>query len=106
MSVENAGEKSVGKWQAKAPLKNSSQLFLLIFHASLCLKSLFSLNLNALNSAVIAKVLDLQKVKAIIDEFRENFFQMQTEFNLSQSLKLHILFDHYVEHFEMTGKAF
>ena len=63
-------------------------------------------NPNALNSAVNAKVLDLQKVKAIIDEFRENFFQMQTELNLSQSLKLHILFDHYVEHFEMTGKAF
>ena len=48
----------------------------------------------ALNSAVNAKVLDLQKVKEIVEELRENFFQMQTEFNLSQTLKLHILFDH------------
>ena len=62
-------------------------------------------NLNALNSAVNAKVLDLQKVKEIVEELRENFFQMQTEFNLSQTLKLHILFDHYVEHFEMTGES-
>ena len=61
-------------------------------------------NLNALNSAVNTKVLDLQKVKEIVDELRENFFQMQTEFNLSQTLKLHILFDHYVEH-EMTGES-
>ena len=61
-------------------------------------------NLNALNSAVNAKVLDLQKVKEIVDELRENFFQMQTEFNLSPTLKLHILFDHYVEH-EMTGES-
>ena len=62
-------------------------------------------NLNALNWAVNAKVLDLQKVKEIVEELRENFFQMQTEFNLSQTLKLHILFDHYVEHFEMTGES-
>ena len=61
-------------------------------------------NLNALNSAVNAKVLDLQKVKEIVDELREYFFQMQTEFNLSPTLKLHILFDHYVEH-EMTGES-
>ena len=58
----------------------------------------------ALNSAVNAKVLDLQKVKEIAEELRENFFQMQTEFNLSPTLKLHILFDHYVEH-EMTGES-
>ena len=62
-------------------------------------------NLNALNSAVNAKILDLQKVKEIVEELRENFFQMQTEFNLSQTLKLHILFDYYVEHFEMTGES-
>ena len=62
------------------------------------------LNLNALNSAVNTKVLDLQKVKEIVDELREYFFQMQTEFNLSPTLKLHILFDHYVEH-EMTGES-
>ena len=43
-------------------------------------------NLNALNSAVNAKVLDLQKVKEIIDELRKKFFHMQTEFNLSQTL--------------------
>ena len=47
----------------------------------------------------------LQKVKEIVEELRENFFQMQTEFNLSQTLKLHILFDHYVENFEMTWES-
>ena len=61
--------------------------------------------LNDLNLAVNQKVLDLPKVKDIVANFRENFTQMQKEFNLSQTLKLHIIMDHYVEHFEMTKES-
>ena len=30
---------------------------------------------------------------------------MQDEFNLSQPLKLHIIQEHYIEHFELTGET-
>ena len=62
-------------------------------------------NLNDLNSTVNQKNLDLPKIKEIISNLRANFAEMQNEFKLSQSLKLHIIFDHYVEHFEETGES-
>ena len=62
-------------------------------------------NLNELNKAVNQKVLDLPNVKDIVAKLGENFAHMQKEFNLSQTLKMHIILDHYVEHFEMTNES-
>ena len=62
-------------------------------------------NLNALNIAVNQKTLDLPKVKEVIANLSENFSEMQKEFKLSQTLKLHIIMDHYIEHFEDTKES-
>ena len=62
-------------------------------------------NLNNLNTAVNQKVLDWPKVRELVTKLGNNFRLMQEEFNLSQSLKLHIILDHYVEHFELTGET-
>ena len=62
-------------------------------------------NLHDLNKGVNEKVLDLPKVKDIVAKLGDNFTHMQKEFNLSQTLKLHIILDHYVEHFEMTNES-
>ena len=34
---------------------------------------------------------------------RENFLKLHTLFGLNESLKLHVIFAHYVEYFEQTG---
>ena len=62
-------------------------------------------NLNELNKVVNLKVLDLPKVKEIIANLSDNFIKMQQEFSLSQTLKLHIIMDHYVDHFNMTQES-
>lgn len=62
-------------------------------------------NLHELNKSVNQKVLDLLKVKEIVAKLGDNFAHMQKEFDLSQTLKLHIILDHYVEHFEMTNES-
>ena len=51
------------------------------------------------------KELDLPKVKEVIANLGENFTKMQKEFKLSQTLKLHIIMDHYVDHFEMSQET-
>ena len=61
--------------------------------------------LNSLNSAVNEKHLDLPNVKEIIANLTENFSEMQREFKLSHTLKLHIIMEHYIEHFEETKES-
>ena len=56
-------------------------------------------NLNELNTAVNQKVLDLRE---LVSTLADNFRLMQDEFNLSQPPKLHIIQNHYFEHFELT----
>ena len=62
-------------------------------------------NLNELNTAVNSKVLDLPKMRELVSTLVDNFRLMQDEFNLSQPLKLHIIQEHYIEHFELTGET-
>ena len=35
----------------------------------------------------------------------QNFRLMQVKFDLSETLKLHIIFSHYIDHFEVTGET-
>ena len=62
-------------------------------------------NLQDLNTVVTLKKLDLPRVKQVIANLSDNFTEMQKEFKLSQTLKLHIIQDHYLEHFEMSQET-
>ena len=41
--------------------------------------------------------------KEIIENFKESFEVVHQLFGLSQTLKIHIIVDHYSDYFEMTG---
>ena len=43
-------------------------------------------------------------VKAVIAQMRRTFIKLHTTFHMSESLKLHIIFSHYVEYFELLVK--
>ena len=62
-------------------------------------------HLHDLNTMVNLKVLNLPKIKEIIQNLTANFKEMQREFKLSQTLKLHIIMDHYLDHFELTQET-
>lgn len=44
-------------------------------------------------------------MRELVSTLVDNFRLMQDEFNLSQPLKLHIIQEHYIEHFELTGET-
>ena len=46
------------------------------------------------------------KYKDIIENFKETFEVVHQLFGLSQTLKIHIIFDHYSDYFEMFGTNF
>ena len=46
------------------------------------------------------------KYKEIIENFKETFEVVHQLFGLSQTLKIHIIFDHYSDYFEMFGTNF
>ena len=41
-----------------------------------------------------------------IENFKQAFEVVHQEFGLSQTLKIHVIFDHYSDYFAMTGKKF
>ena len=41
-----------------------------------------------------------------IENFKQAFKVVHQEFGLSQTLKIHVIFDHYSDYFAMTGKNF
>ena len=47
--------------------------------------------------------MSLDTIKAVIAQMRRTFIKLHTTFHMSESLKLHIIFSHYVEYFELTG---
>ena len=66
-------------------------------------------NLGSLHDAVNLKILDkdlIETFKDLIETFKSTFSQLQEKFDLSMPLKVHIIFSHYMEYFELTGKTF
>ena len=45
-------------------------------------------------------------VNSNLQDLRQKFFYLQEIFNISESLKMHIIFYHYDEYFEKTGETF
>ena len=56
-------------------------------------------NINLLHTLI----LQLESIRSVIKQMRENFLKLHTLFGLNESLKLHVIFAHYVEYFEQTG---
>ena len=62
-------------------------------------------NLGKLNRAVNMKVLDKPKVAEIIEDLGDVFEMLQTEFDLSMPLKIHIILSHYLEFFDEKNES-
>ena len=73
---------------------------------NLCLFSKHLRLLGHLNYLANAKNLNMTAVNSNLQDLRQNFFYLQEMFNISESLKMHIIFYHYDEYFEKTGETF
>ena len=62
-------------------------------------------SIRELHTVCTSKKLNLQKAKMVIDDFSQHFYNLYTEFNLSLTLKCHIIIHHYLYFFEKTGKT-
>ena len=60
-------------------------------------------NINLLHTLVNSHDLRLEMIKDVIGKMRENFLKLHEKFEMSETLKLHIIFAHYLEYFEQTG---
>jgi len=60
-------------------------------------------NIGLLHTLVNSHTLNLAPIQAVIANMRENFLKLHDKFEMSESLKLHIIFSHYVEYFQLTG---
>ena len=62
-------------------------------------------NLSDVNDIVTSKILHIELVQEAISNLRINFFKMAEIFDLSETLKMHIILDHYEDHMKLTGKT-
>ena len=60
-------------------------------------------NINFLHTLVNSHTLQLETIRSVIKQMRKTFLKLHTLFGLNESLKLHVIFAHYVEYFEKTG---
>ena len=60
-------------------------------------------NINFLHTLVNSHTLQLETIRSVIKQIRKTFLKLHTLFGLNESLKLHVIFAHYVEYFEKTG---
>ena len=47
----------------------------------------------------------MNAVNDVLQELRENFFSLQQIFNVSETLKMHIIFYHYDDYLEKSGES-
>ena len=60
-------------------------------------------NINLLHTLVNSHTLNIDIITAVIAKMRENFLKLHQKFKMSETLKLHVIFSHYLEYFHMTG---
>ena len=48
---------------------------------------------------------ELNEYKNVLHDFRKNFDYLYDHFNLNMTLKIHVIFHHYEDYFDMTGKT-
>ena len=62
-------------------------------------------NLSRLNSVANSKTLDIDNAKKVLDQLRKTYYQLLDQYDLSETLKMHIICDHYEDYFELTGES-
>ena len=62
-------------------------------------------NLGKLNIAVNMRVLDKPLISEIIENLGNIFEKLQSEFDLSMSLKIHVITSHYMDFFEAKNET-
>ena len=62
-------------------------------------------NLSKLNSVANSKTLDIDNAKRVLDELRKTYYKLLDQYDLSETLKMHIICDHYEDYFELTGES-
>ena len=60
-------------------------------------------NINLLHTHVNNHTLDITTIEAVIAKMRKNFLKLHQKFKMSETLKLHVIFSHYLEYFQLTG---
>ena len=62
-------------------------------------------NFSKLNSVANSKTLDIDNAKRVLDELRKTYYKLLDQYDLSETLKMHIICDHYEDYFELTGES-
>ena len=62
-------------------------------------------NLHKLNEIANSKLLDIDEAKCVLQILRTNYYMLLHEYDLSETLKMHIICAHYKDIFELTEKT-
>ena len=62
-------------------------------------------SIGKVNKICTSSNVDIDNVKSVLEEFRTKFTQLQEGFNLSQTLKIHIIMDHLEDYFKLSGQS-
>ena len=62
-------------------------------------------NLHKLNEIANFKLLDIDEAKCVLQILRTNYYMLLHEYDLSETLKMHIICAHYEDYFELTGET-
>ena len=62
-------------------------------------------NISEVHKVATKKELDIDDAKEVLTKFTNDWKVMRDKFNLSESLKIHIINDHMLDYFELTGKT-
>ena len=61
--------------------------------------------IREVHKACTSKTLDLKEAKQVVKNFETKFYNLYMEYNLSMTLKCHIIIPHYLYFFEKGGKT-
>ena len=62
-------------------------------------------NLHKLNEIANSKLLDIDEAKCVLQILKTNYYMLLHEYDLSETLKMHIICAHYKDYFELTGET-
>ena len=76
--------------------KNDRNMVLFIEHVR---------NLSKLYSVANSKTLDMDNARKILNELWKTYYKLLDQYDLSDTLKMHIICDHYEDYFELTRET-
>ena len=61
--------------------------------------------MHKLNEIANSKLLDIDEAKCVLQILRTNYYMLLHEYDMSETLKMHIICAHYEDYFELTGET-